>query len=131
MGAHDAQGCDVEHGLVKIDGHNCSYVQHDAETLAAVDDANVECGTAMAMACHNHPSRRPHMVGAETSRTGGVGLKGETYLHSELGQNSQSGTGQESVLNWDIRHCSQDCALNGNKTPLFAYHSDKEAKYSQ
>ena len=60
-----AQGCNVERELVKIDGRNRSNVQRDAETLAAVDDANVECGTAIDMAYHNHPSRRPQVVGAE------------------------------------------------------------------
>ena len=91
----------MERGLVKIVARNRSYVRRDAEMLAAVDDANVECGTAMAMACHRHPSRRPPVVGAETSGTGSMGLKGETYPHPELGQNSQSGTGQESVPNWE------------------------------
>ena len=106
----------VERGFVKIDGRNRPNVQRDAETLAAVDDANVECGTA-AMACHTHPSRRLHVVEAATSGTGSVGLKGETYPHPELGQNSRSGAGQESVPNWDVRRRPEDCAQNGNKTP--------------
>ena len=104
-----AQGCNVERELVKIDGRNRSNVQRDAETLAAVDDANVECGTAMDMAYHNHPSRRPHVVGAETSGTGSVGLKGETYPQPGVGQNSRSGTGQEIVPNWGQTPWSRSC----------------------
>ena len=95
MGAQDAPGCNVERGLVKIDARNRSYVQRDAETLAAVDDANVECGTAMAMACHDHPSRRPHVVGAETSGTGGVGLEGRLIRIRNLVKTP----GQEPVRN--------------------------------
>ena len=118
MGAQDAQGCHVERGLVKIEARNRSYVRRQRSYVAtlAVDDANVECGAA-AMACHTHPSRRPHVVEAETSGTGSVGLKGETYSHPELGQNSRSGAGQESVPNWDVRRRPEDCAQNGNKTP--------------
>ena len=80
--AKSAQGCNMEHGLVKIDGCNCSNVQCDAKMLAAVDDANIECRTTMDMAYHNRPSRRPHMA----SRTGS--LKCETYLQLGVSQHS-------------------------------------------
>ena len=41
-----AHGCSVERELAKIDGRNRPNEQRDAETLAAVDDANAECPIA-------------------------------------------------------------------------------------
>ena len=96
-----AQGRNVQRGIVKMDRCKRPNVKHGAGALEASGAASAARETAMDMAYHDQASRRPHVVGVETSGTGSgpwesqLTLKGETYPQLGVGQNSRSGDRSE------------------------------------